>query len=333
MKRLLSLGILLSATALSGQSFEWNKDKPAAHPKEVQHDPQSYDRAYSERQTGLAGIYAADAEGTPTAYGETYYAEEMTTSHAALPLGTLLRVTNTENGRSVVVRVTDRGRECEDCLVTLSRVAADKLGITSSAPVSLERSGFSNWNPLPPSEIAAPSTYNRAPVLAASTEPTGGGIVAPSPDVAVRKPAAEPTRSSVMNREVAPTPATFNRYPSTASPEVAAVKPPSPTVPGRQEARGGTALPPAAAAAAAAPQQEAFAVQLGAYNNETYAQRRVAELKEQGLTDAFYRAFTKPDGQVINRVYSGSFGSVNEAQQAAQVIQGKYKLSGIVAKM
>ncbi|MBB4078578.1 rare lipoprotein A (peptidoglycan hydrolase) [Lewinella aquimaris] len=333
MKRLLSLGILVTATAaLGAQSFEWNKDKPtpAPHPKEVQHDVQTYERAYAERQTGLAGVYTPDAQGMPTAYGETYSPDEMTTSHAVLPLGTLLRVTNVENGRSVVVRVTDKGRECDQCLVTLSQVAADKLGIGSSAPVSLERSGFSNWNPLPPTDAVTytPSTYSQTPVLASADDKAASGVVAP-PRQQVEKPVANPATSSVMNREVAPTPATFNRYPNSSPSEVASVTPPSPTVPGRQEARGGTALTVLSATVA----EGAYAVQLGAYNNQAYAQRRVDELKEQGLTDAFYQPITKADGQVINRVYSGRFANVNEAQTAAKEIENKFNIAGIVAKM
>lgn len=278
-----------------------------------------------ERQTGLAGVYTSDSQGSKTAYGETYDGQEMTGSHAALPLGTLLRVTNTENGKTVVVRVTDRGKECADCLITLSAVAAEQLGIQSLSPVSLERSGFSNWNPAPPvADAPVPVTYS-AP-LASAKRPTE--VAAPSTLV----------QSGVINREVDPAPATYNRYPRIARPagEVAAttdqegVSPPAPTVPERQVARGASAP---ALAEAPVPGAQQYAIQLAAYSNEAYALRRVSELQEQGIQDVYYRSVTKPNGEVINRVYSGTYGTAADAQSAARTIQGQFNLAGIVAKL
>ena len=293
MKRLLFFTTFLSTTAFLGaQSFEWttNNPTPAAHPKEVQiTEVQTYNRALPEREIGTAGVYASEAQGRSTAYGETYDAGEMTGSHPALPLGTLLRVTNTENGRTVTVRVTDKDQSsCTDCLVTLSERAAQQLGITGRGAVSLERAGFSNWNPVPPAALdeaspKQPTTYNR---------------------YAVARPAAAP----------------------------ATVTPPAPTVSAQQTARGGEAIAPAAAASTTAVKGE-YAVQLAAYTNETYALRRVEELKAQGIQDVYFRAVTKPGGEVINRVYAGEFVNVTEAQAAAKEIQGKYNIAGIVAKM
>ncbi|CAH0999636.1 Endolytic peptidoglycan transglycosylase RlpA [Neolewinella maritima] len=305
--KLLLLSTFLSASALlSAQSFEWNTSHsaPAAHPKEVQaSEVKTYDGTLPEREQGVAGVYDASARGKQTAYGETYEATEMTGGHPALPLGTLLRVTNTENGRTVVVRVTDKGQECTDCLVTLSETAAARLGIAGRGAVSLERAGFSNWNPVPTGDTAAsPATY--------------GTTNDSTPKSAVEQPA------------------TFNRY-AVARPAAAAVRvdPPTPTVPEQQAARGASAPRPAAIAATPAPASGTYAVQLAAYNNETYALRRVEELKEQGINDVYYRAITKPDGEVINRVYAGAFVNVTEAQAAAKTIQGKFNIAGIVAKM
>ena len=327
MKHVLSLSLLLATASLSAQSFEWTtKEKtPVAHPKEVQVADQT---SQVDRQTGLAGVYTPDAQGTQTAYGETYNPKEMTGSHAALPLGTLLRVTNTENGKTVVVRVTDRGKECADCLITLSAVAAEELGIQSPSPVSLERSGFSNWNPAPPApHTAAPLTYSPS-----------SATVAPAPTTLEEVPS--PAKPSVITREVDPAPATYNRYPAIARPSEAVasadqigVTPPSPTVPGRQEARGGSAVSAPTPEAAPAAVEGDYSIQLAAYSNEAYALKRVTELKDQGVTDVYYRAVTKPDGEVINRVYSGTFGNVTDAQAAARVIQGKFNIAGIVAKM
>ncbi|MGB3798623.1 MAG: RlpA-like double-psi beta-barrel domain-containing protein [Lewinella sp.] len=321
MKRLLLLSLLTSATALSAQSFEWDKPAPATHPKEVKATPKTYASADEKRQDGIAGIYDKDADGTTTAYGEIYRANELTGSHPVLPLGTLLRVTNIENGRSVVVRITDRGKECPECVVTLSNTAAKELGIDNQSEVSIEPDGFSNWNPVPVQDVASSA---EVPTPAAN-EP-----VAPS---AVLRPATvvdANDRPSVFTREVtnpAPAPAISEAPKGEPVAYDKTVSPPAPTVaPGAQQARG-------VADDESSAEQASFAIQLAAYNNETYAVRRVEELKEQGMSDVYYRSVTKEDGQVINRVYVGTYQNVNDAQSAARTIAGKYNITGIVSKL
>lgn len=329
MKRLLSLSFLIAGSALCAQSFEWDTPQRVvpAHPKEVQLGSAP---STPEQQTGLADVYASEAQGSTTAYGETYDASAMTGSHPTYPLGTLLRVTNVQNGRSAVVRVTDK---CDDCLITLSEVAARELGIEVRSQVSLERSGFSNWNPLPPTQTAAASTPS-------GYRSVDGVLVNPRPRQASPVPAVTTrsvlTRSDSTPKEVepAPAPATFARRVAIMDAQPSVV-PPTPTVPGRQiAARGSEVVRPAAVSDSESTNDRGdYAVQLAAYNNETYALRRVTELKEQGLTDVYYRVVTKPDGQVINRVYAGTFVNVTDAQAAARAIQGKYNIAGIVAKM
>ncbi len=318
MKRLLSFGLVLSLASAEAQTFEWNEaPRPAAHPKEVQVDAASN----SDKQAGLAGVYAPAADGSPTAYGEVYSAAELTGSHSGLPLGTLLRVTNTENGRSVVVRVTDKGKECTDCLITLSQAAAEQLGISVPSQVSLERTGFSNWNPVSNTVAKAEiTTREESGIIAPRTKTSSATAAAPRPQVISR----EVTPTPVAAEEDTDAPKTYTRY---------AVTPPAPTVPGAtQQARGGAVAVPVASPAPA-PETAEFAVQLAAYHNETYAQRRVDELKEQGLKEVFYRSITKEDGQVVNRVYAGKYQTVNEAQEEAARIEKQYQLTGIVAKM
>jgi rare lipoprotein A len=60
-------------------------------------------------QRGYATFYGNEAQGGPTASGERFDKRLMTAAHRTLPIGTRVRVTNTRNGRSVVVRINDRG--------------------------------------------------------------------------------------------------------------------------------------------------------------------------------------------------------------------------------
>ncbi|MBK1990960.1 septal ring lytic transglycosylase RlpA family protein [Sphaerospermopsis aphanizomenoides BCCUSP55] len=89
---------------------------------------------------GMASWYGYDWSGNKTASGERFNPEAMTAAHRSLPLGTKVRVTNTNNGRSVVVRINDRGPYIGGRIIDLSAGAARLLGMIGSgiAPVRLE---------------------------------------------------------------------------------------------------------------------------------------------------------------------------------------------------
>lgn len=89
---------------------------------------------------GIASWYGKFFQGRTTASGEPYNQNAMTCAQRNLPLGSLIRVTNLRNNRSVVVRVNDRGPVPQDRVVDLSRAAAERLGFSQKglAPVKIE---------------------------------------------------------------------------------------------------------------------------------------------------------------------------------------------------
>ncbi|MDZ8187101.1 MAG: septal ring lytic transglycosylase RlpA family protein [Nostoc sp. ChiSLP02] len=89
---------------------------------------------------GIASFYGYDGSGTHTASGQRFNPEAMTAAHRSLPFGTQVRVTNTRNGRSVVVRINDRGPFIRGRILDLSYGAARVLGMMGSgvAPVHIE---------------------------------------------------------------------------------------------------------------------------------------------------------------------------------------------------
>ena len=87
---------------------------------------------------GLASFYAAKFHGRRTASGEKFSSKLLTAAHLTLPFGTLLKVTNPGNSKSVVVRVNDRGPYIRGRLIDLSRAAADLIGITRSGVARVE---------------------------------------------------------------------------------------------------------------------------------------------------------------------------------------------------
>lgn len=88
-------------------------------------------RAEARLSAGTASYYAASLHGRRTASGERYDRHALTAAHRTLRFGTRLRVTNESNGRSVVVRVNDRGPFHRNRVLDLSGAAADALGMRS----------------------------------------------------------------------------------------------------------------------------------------------------------------------------------------------------------
>ena len=92
-------------------------------------------------QTGKASFYAKKFSGRMTASGERLHHDSLTCAHRTYPFGTQLKVTNPSNGKTVIVRVTDRGPYVKGRIIDLSVRAAKELGIIAQgiAPVIVER--------------------------------------------------------------------------------------------------------------------------------------------------------------------------------------------------
>ena len=84
------------------------------------------------KENALASYYGEAFQGRPTSSGEIFDMYAMTAAHKTLPFGTMLEVTNLENGNSVVVRVNDRGPFVADREIDLSQGAAEKLGMITA---------------------------------------------------------------------------------------------------------------------------------------------------------------------------------------------------------
>ena len=89
---------------------------------------------------GVASYYADDFHGKLTSNGEIFDMDALTAAHRTFPFGTMLRVTNLTNNKTVVVRVNDRGPFVESRIIDLSRAAARELDLikTGTARVKLE---------------------------------------------------------------------------------------------------------------------------------------------------------------------------------------------------
>jgi rare lipoprotein A len=110
---------------------------------------------YKER--GVASWYGKKFHGRPTSSGEPYDMYAMTAAHRTLPLPTYVRVSNLENGRSIVVRVNDRGPFLHNRLIDLSYAAASKLGIVGRGTGVVELETILPGGETPAQVVVAPT--------------------------------------------------------------------------------------------------------------------------------------------------------------------------------
>ncbi|MBV8211287.1 MAG: septal ring lytic transglycosylase RlpA family protein [Burkholderiaceae bacterium] len=142
------------------------------------------------RQRGIASWYGRQFQGNRTASGEPYNMFAMTAAHPTLPIPTYARVTNLRDGRSVIVRINDRGPFVRDRIIDLSYAAAARLGLAGpgSGEVEVDR--------ILPSQIAQGAPAAAPPQ--ASPQPPSQMPSAPPPEapvalsLAVAPPVPEP---------------------------------------------------------------------------------------------------------------------------------------------
>jgi len=91
-----------------------------------------------ETPTSSHGIASFYTEGTQTASGEKFDTHELTAAHPTLPFGTRLRVTNVATGKSVTVRVNDRGPYVAGRVVDVSYSAAESLGMVGKGVANVK---------------------------------------------------------------------------------------------------------------------------------------------------------------------------------------------------
>ncbi len=142
---------------------------------------------YDYAETGIASWYGRDFHGLQTANGEIYNMNALTAAHRTLPMPSAVRVVNLENGRSLVLRVNDRGPFARGRIIDVSREGARRLGFerNGTAKVKVEilreesrqlKLAALNGVPEPQVRVAA------APRVAVSREPlqTAGGVAPPT---------------------------------------------------------------------------------------------------------------------------------------------------------
>jgi rare lipoprotein A len=263
---------------------------PTAEPRTPTGNPDSYS-VYGEkykvlsdsrgyRQRGYASWYGRKFQGKRTSSGEAYDMFKMTAAHKTLPIPCYVRVTNLSNGRSVIVRVNDRGPFHEDRIIDLSYTAALKLAILGGGSTQVEVQS------LEPARLPAPEML----AVAAKPRPRPAPAAAPAAAPAVPIAPAAPIVAPVISAPAAP-------------PMVASVA--SIPLPGPGSAVG-QAAPTGAAAPAAAGGTEARFLQAGLFSDPINAVTMREQLNGMGIANVLLKSETRGEA-FVHRVLIGPF--------------------------
>jgi rare lipoprotein A len=246
---------------------------------------------YWER--GVASWYGPGFHKERTSTGEPYDMYGMTAAHKTLPLPAYVRVTNLQNGRSIVVRVNDRGPFVGNRIIDLSYTAAAKLDMLRNGTAMVEvRAIDPTVPPLPP--VVTAST-----IPAVSTSPTvSNSAAAASTPAAANTPAAAPVAAALVIMPLAATPPAL-------PPGIAA----------------SNAAPEAASASGAAPAAPGFTrptlfIQAGAFSDPANAERLAQKLRGDNLG----KVFVRNDVIAGRRMYRVRIGPVPDVAEFDRVV-------------
>lgn len=266
---------------------------------------------------GVASWYGRRYHGKQTSNGELYDMYGMTAAHPVLPIPSYVKVTNVVNGRSVVVRVNDRGPFLENRLIDLSYTAAHRIGVLAggSAIVEVEAILPDASGPRSTLFAGAPASRPRYAAARAAATPQAAAPASVSP-----APAAPPISAPILSG---------SELAAQSDPIIAiaaAAREPLPPAKALSEAPAEISPPPAAApriepalvAASRPATAEAGGVylQLGAFGSRENAESYLARAKAQVDWMAQSLHLFPRDG--MYRVHAGPFASSSEARAAAE---------------
>jgi rare lipoprotein A len=142
------LAVLLQACSIGSWDGDAQQVNVNNHQKSSRGNPTSYvvfgqryyvmETSYGYSERGVASWYGRKFHGKPTSSGEIYDMHDMTAAHKSLPLPTTVRVTNLKNGRSILVKVNDRGPFIDNRIIDLSYAAARKLDMITNGTAFVE---------------------------------------------------------------------------------------------------------------------------------------------------------------------------------------------------
>lgn len=294
---------------LQGQTFRWSDDTPdLATTSNAQID-----------YTGTAKVYPDYYDGNPTALGEVFYQDQMTAAHKKLALGTIVKVTRLDNGRSTTVRINDRGAYCDGCVIDLSQAAAQQLDIAneSQASVRLEIMGSSSTTPAAYATSASLDNEPSLTIRGIAPASTANYASPPPPPNAYKQPQEQLTVRTPFSDKTAVRPTPEPSKTEDAQPKV-------------QPKMTAVSTPEAISVTIIDVPVSPFSVQLGAYGKYSNAERHALRLQQQGFNNIFLLYEPGKESPALHRVIIAPFLTSEAAEEYVKDLAYHHQIKGLV---
>jgi rare lipoprotein A len=281
-------------------------------------------------EQGLASFYGKKFHGRRTSSLEVYDMYAFSAAHKTLPLPSFARVTNLANGRSVVVRVNDRGPFHPGRIIDLSYAAAVKLGVVRTGTARVEvraltpgdagtGTEFAQSTPAPAADTVEPSALDRM----VSALPIAAANAGERPAGASAKPAQDPYRFDMRQDGKAMTADEFDAWMKARQVRVATGRAGKPDAPAAAVASQVPAMAPQSSAATPVPMSlpskaDGVTLQVASFAARSNAERALAMLEGAGIRDARLLDATAA-GQKVWRLRVGPVATAAVAELSARV--------------
>ncbi|WP_028794812.1 septal ring lytic transglycosylase RlpA family protein [Thalassobaculum salexigens] len=254
-------------------------------------------------ETGIASWYGPGFHGKQTANGEVFDENALTAAHRTLPMPSIVRVTNLDNGRSIVVRVNDRGPFAHGRIIDMSRRSAQLLGFVRKGTAKVRV------------ELMEPES------LQERAEARGEQYV-PNPDPTLPSapaPSAAPSGSvqvAVLNAPSGARSARAAPAATSIAPPAAAATVPASRVPARATTGAGTASPVRPLVSRTQPEPTQIYIQAGSFEDADNAHRLTGRL------GAYFQSAHVQPAQVSGKTYYRvRIGPINDVDNADRLLE------------
>lgn len=278
-----------------------------------------------QEEVGIASYYSDKFHGKPTASGELYNKNELTGAHKTLPFGSIVKVTRLDNGKSVRVKITDRGPFISGRIVEISRAAAEKIGLVSAGVAEVRLDIVK--------ELATP-TVATAPNAAPKPKPVEKEIA----KVAVESPKKEVTTPATTEKKATEKVATTEKTASKPAPVIRetpkSVVATKSTAADRMTLVRGTEYQPYGlySVQLKKPAREGYGVQVASLGTIDGAFRKIADLQGQWFENILMNMEKGKDGEKVYKIILGPFDDQASAAAYNKSLKKK-KMKGFVVSL
>lgn len=261
------------------------------------------------QEKGLASFYGDAFHGSRTASGENYDRNEMTGAHKTLPFGTYVKVTRVDNGRSVVIKINDRGPYIKGRVIDVSRKAAEKLGMVNDGVVEVtvektsKSAGSSTTSARTPKPAPAPAPKKEVEVEEPAPAPKVIRVSKKDdPKKVIPKPEPKPAAKSSETKLKLVNSNTYNDY------DLYKIQ----------------VLRPA---------KEGYGVQVASLTDFENVLKQIAKLQEDHFKNILTSVERGANGSPHYKIMLGPFPEIETANAYKRSLEKKHKIKGFVVTL